>query len=66
MDGVILALNGSGGDLVMVKADPTSYQELGRIKPFTGGHQQFWTPPVIADKKLLLREQTELACYDLR
>jgi outer membrane protein assembly factor BamB len=66
IEDVLVVEDGKSGEVALVKLSPDAYTELGRIKPFTGGHQQFWTPPVIADKKLLLREQTELACYDLR
>ena len=63
VDGVILALDGAAGDLVMVKADPKEYQELGRIKPLGG---QSWTAPVLADGRLLVRNTQTMVCLDLR
>lgn len=62
-DGVILAINGKDGDLVMVKALPDSYQELGRIKPLGG---QSWTAPIISEGRVIIRNLTALACLDLR
>lgn len=56
---VILALNGGGGDLVMVKITPEKYEELGRAKPLTG---QSWTAPVAADGKVFVRNKPNLAC----
>ncbi len=63
LDGVLLAMCGNTGDLVMVRASPTSYQELGRIRPLGG---QSWTAPVVADGKLLIRNTRMLACLDLK
>jgi len=63
VDGVIIALTGRDGDLVMAKAQATGYQELGRIKPLGG---QSWTAPIVADGKLLVRNKSALACLDLK
>lgn len=62
-DGVIIALDGRGGDLVMVKADPGAYQELGRVKPLGG---QSWTAPILTDGKLIVRNTKGLVCLDLK
>lgn len=62
-DGVILALDGAKGDLVMVEASPRAYRELGRIKPLGG---QSWTAPVLADGKLVIRNKKTLACLALK
>lgn len=63
VDGTIIAVDGRGGDVVMVSASPSGYKELGRFKPLGG---QSWSPPVIADGKLLIRNTTALACLDLK
>ena len=62
-DGVIIACTGNTGDVVMCKADPGSYQELGRIKPLGG---QAWTAPILADGYLLVRNKQALACVKLK
>lgn len=62
-DGVIIAMDGRGGDVIMVKADAAGYQELGRIKPLGG---QSWTAPILADGKLIVRNRQAMACLDLR
>ncbi|MBL7224150.1 MAG: PQQ-binding-like beta-propeller repeat protein [Candidatus Brocadiae bacterium] len=62
VDGTIIALNGGGGDLIMVEASTDGYKELGRIKPLG---DQSWTAPVVADGKLLIRNKAVLACFDL-
>lgn len=62
-DGVILALAGATGDLVMAKADPAGYEELGRITPLGG---QSWTAPILADGRLIVRNPSAMVCLDLR
>ena len=51
-----------GGDVVLVKATPESHQELARFEAIDG---KTWNNPAIANGKLLVRNQTEMACYDL-
>ena len=62
-DGTIIMLSGNTGDLVMAKATPDSYQELGRLKPLGG---QSWTAPILANGRLIIRNKGTLACLDLR
>lgn len=62
-DGVIIACVGNTGEVVMCKADPSGYQELGRICPLGG---RSWTAPVLADGYLLVRNQQALACLKLK
>ncbi|MBU0608665.1 MAG: PQQ-binding-like beta-propeller repeat protein [Armatimonadetes bacterium] len=62
-DEVIIAVAGGTGDVIMCKADPSGYQELGRIKPLGG---RSWSPPVLADGYLLVRNQQALACVKVK
>lgn len=62
-DGVIMMLTGNAGDLVMAKAVPDGYQELGRIKPLGG---QSWTAPILANGRLIIRNKDGMACLDMR
>ena len=50
------------GDVVLVKATPESHQELARFSAVRG---KTWNTPAIADGKLIVRNQTEMVCYDL-
>ena len=63
IDGVLIALHGANGDVVMVKLDPGSYQELGRFKPLGG---ESWTAPIVADGKLYVRNHSALVCLDIK
>lgn len=62
VDGVIIALGGQSGDLVMIEATAEGYNELGRVTPLGG---QSWTAPIIANGKLIIRNTEALACLDL-
>ncbi|HEY3319755.1 MAG TPA: PQQ-binding-like beta-propeller repeat protein [Planctomycetota bacterium] len=62
-DGVIIALTGNKGDLVMVELSPKAYKELGRITPLGG---QSWTAPILADGKLYIRNKQALVCLDAK
>jgi len=61
-DGLIIAVNGSAGDVVLAEAKTSAYRELGRFKPLGS---QSWTAPIIANGKLILRNKNSLAAYDL-
>jgi outer membrane protein assembly factor BamB len=50
------------GELVVARASPTGYQEIGR-KQITGPTRQ---PPAIANGLLYLRDDKEIVCLDVR
>jgi outer membrane protein assembly factor BamB len=50
------------GDVVLVEARPDAHRELGR---FTAFSQKFWNPPALAGRFLIVRTDTEAACYEL-
>jgi len=50
------------GDVVLVAASPDGFQELHRIPALTG---TTWNHPVVANGKLLVRNSTTAACYDV-
>ncbi|HUS57020.1 MAG TPA: hypothetical protein VM141_00070, partial [Planctomycetota bacterium] len=71
VDGVIIALHGDTAELIMIKADPKEYTELGRLpSPFktksVPSTFQCWTQPAVADGRLFVRNENELVCFDLK
>jgi outer membrane protein assembly factor BamB len=64
------------GTAVLIEASPKGYSESGRfdipekskLGPARKGNSRakIWTPPVIADGRLFLRDQEYLFCYDVR
>ena len=50
------------GDVVLVKATPESHQEVARFSAIKG---KTWNNHAIAGGRLIVRNQTEMACYDI-
>ena len=50
------------GELVLVKAAPDKHTEVARFAAIEG---KTWNYPAIADGRLLVRNQTQMACFDL-
>lgn len=55
-----------GGLVTLVEATPQEYREKGRFMPPDRSKLQTWTFPVVAGRRLYLRDQSVLLCYDLR
>jgi outer membrane protein assembly factor BamB len=56
---------GEDGVVGLIRAAPQSYQEKSRFEIRKGSYPT-WTPPVIANGKLFLRDQDNLYCYDIK
>ena len=63
VDGTLIGLDGKDGNVIMVEISSAAYKELGRFKPLGG---QSWTAAVVADGKMLVRNKTALACFNLK
>lgn len=63
IDGTIIALDGDGGDAVMLSMTHEGYFELGRFRPLGG---RSWTPPVIAHGRLMVRNREALVCIEMK
>ena len=67
VDGHFLNL-GENGDLMLVKATPNGYQELGRIDKSNAKIKPSypaWAAPIVARGLMYLRGKHELICYEL-
>jgi outer membrane protein assembly factor BamB len=60
--GHLIVTDGSSGEVALVKADPAQYTEVARIQAVSG---KTWNVPAIANGRLLVRNGTEMACYNL-
>ncbi|WP_254513821.1 PQQ-binding-like beta-propeller repeat protein [Anatilimnocola floriformis] len=56
----------SDGMMVLAKADPEKYVEVGKFQIPDGGVRPSWSHPVITGGKLYLREQDKILCYDVK
>jgi len=50
------------GELVLVKASPDKHTELAKFSAIEG---KTWNYPAIAEGRLLVRNQTQMACFDI-
>lgn len=58
-----LMVVGDQGELVLVKPNPDSYEEIARCHPIAG---KCWTDPAVADGRVYLRSQTGAVCLDVK
>ena len=56
---------GEDGAVGLIDPTPAGYQEVSRFQ-IPRGSSPTWTPPVVADGKLYLREQDNLYCYNIK
>ncbi len=61
-DGKLLVL-GERGTLALAELSPAKYTEISRFDVFDG---KSWTVPTVAGGRLLVRNEEEIACFDLR
>lgn len=52
------------GNLVLVEAMPTAHRELGRVKAIKA--ERTWNVPAMVDGRVFIRNDREMACFDLR
>jgi len=62
-DGKLILFN-DRGELILARATPERYEELGRTSVFRG--EICWTAPALHQGRLFLRTHSEAACLDLR
>ncbi len=63
-DNLILNLDGDKGILHLIEPSPDGYKELARAAIFGG--KEIWAPMALSDGKLLLRNQQEMKCLDIK
>jgi outer membrane protein assembly factor BamB len=57
-----LIITSDQGDIALVKATPAGYSEVARFAALKG---QTWNYPAIAGGRLLVRNSSEMAAYDI-
>jgi outer membrane protein assembly factor BamB len=61
-----LYLHYADGTMVLARASPDEYAEVGSFKVPGSGERPSWAHPVVANGKLYVREQDRILCYDIR
>jgi outer membrane protein assembly factor BamB len=62
----LLVVRSEQGPIALVAADPKSYRELGRFEQPDRSGEAAWPHPVIANGRLLIRDQELLLSYRLK
>lgn len=65
VDGHLILRAENSGELILVAATPEKYVEQGRFTPPDRSDQNAWTYPIVVRKKLYVRDQDTVYCYDL-
>jgi outer membrane protein assembly factor BamB len=60
--GHLIVTQGDTGEIALIKAAPDKYTEVARFAALQG---RTWNYPAIADGRLLVRNATEMAAYDI-
>jgi outer membrane protein assembly factor BamB len=63
-DGLMYVMDGEKGDLYIVEPSPAGFKSLGKAKLLAG--KEIWGPLSLADGKLLIRDQTQMKCVELK
>lgn len=61
-----LYLHFANGKMVLAKAEPGDYVEVGSFTTPGSGGRPSWSQPVILDGKLYVREDNVVLCFDIR
>ena len=65
-DGLIITMHGDKGELVLAEASTTEYKELARAKVLEGRGRMIWANIALSNGRLVIRDQNEMKCIDLR
>ena len=60
--GHLVVTHGDSGEVALIKATPDKYTEVARFAALQG---RTWNHPAIADGRLLVRNASEMAAYDI-
>ena len=61
--GDILLIQAESGEVVLVDADPAGFNERARFQAIEG---KTWNNPALAGRYLLVRNDREAACYEVK
>ena len=63
-DGMFFILDGAKGSLHLTEPSPSGYKELARATLLDG--KQIWAPMALSRGRLLIRDQTQMKCLDVK
>ena len=62
-DGLIFSVDGRTGVLYLIEPDPTGLKIISKVKILGG--REIWGPLALSDRKLIIRDQTQIKCLDV-
>lgn len=67
-DGKLYAFDGDAGELMLINLNPEKFEPIARFVALTpqGRSNNAWSPIVISDGRLVIRDHQQVVCYDLR
>ena len=63
-EGLLYSMDGAKGILRLIEPSPSGYKEISQVKILGG--KEIWAPMALADGKLLIRDQRQMKCLDVR
>ncbi len=63
-DGLMYVMDGRSGELHIVQPSPEGFKSLAKAKVLGG--KEIWGPLALADGKLVIRDQSQMKCVDLK
>ena len=67
INGLLLVLAGQSGELHLLEPSPTGAKSLAKAQVFEeSGGNYIWAPMAFSDGKLIIRDQNNLKCLDLK
>jgi outer membrane protein assembly factor BamB len=63
-DGLIYLVDGKMGDLHIIDPSPAGFKSLAKVKLLAG--QEIWGPLALADGKLIIRDQSQMKCLEIK
>ena len=63
-DGLMYNMDGAKGILRLIEPTPAGYKEISQVELLGG--KEIWAPMALADGKLLIRDQRQMICLDVK
>ncbi len=63
-DGVFFQMDGERGELHIVQPSPQGFKSVGKVKLLGG--KEIWAPMALSDGRLVIRDQRQMKCLDVR
>ncbi len=64
-DNMVIALAGETGELILAEATGEKYKQLAKVKVLNG-EEEIWAPLALSNGMLILRDQEEMICIDMK